>query len=186
MKVIVDTNVAIVANRKAPQASAQCVLQCIQTLQEVTTTGVLVIDDGWRIITEYKKNLQQSGQPGVGDAFCKWVLTNWRNPSRCETVTITQQPASTDPTTLLNFPMNQLYAPSTALIESMLPLPWPTRKRRRFSMPPTPIGGIIALCWKSMASKSVFSVLMPCPPQTNKLLLRKRKKVTATAQSLPT
>ena len=104
MKVIVDTNVAIVANRKAPQASAQCVLQCVQTLQEVITTGVLVIDDGWRIITEYKKNLQQSGQPGVGDAFCKWVLTNWRNPSRCETVTITQQPDSTDPTNFVEFP----------------------------------------------------------------------------------
>ncbi len=104
MKVIVDTNVAIVANRKTPQASAQCVLRCTQTLREVTTTGVLVIDDGWRIINEYKKNLQQSGQPGVGDAFCKWVLTNWGNPSRCETVTLTPQPASTDPTDFVEFP----------------------------------------------------------------------------------
>ncbi|MEZ4861649.1 MAG: hypothetical protein R3C14_10090 [Caldilineaceae bacterium] len=71
-KVIVDTNVPIVANRQSPQASTQCVLQCVKTLQEVTQTGILVLDDSWRIIDEYKRNLHQTGQPGVGDAFCKW------------------------------------------------------------------------------------------------------------------
>lgn len=104
MKVIIDTNVAVVANQEAPQASELCVQQCVKTLHQVTKTGVLVIDDGWRIINEYKKNLQQLGQPGVGDAFCKWVLTNWRNPNCCETVTITQQPAPTDPTDFVEFP----------------------------------------------------------------------------------
>lgn len=104
MKVIVDTNVAVVANQEAPQASESCVQQCAKMLHQVTKTGVLVIDDGWRIINEYKRNLRQSGQPGVGDFFCKWVLTNWSNPSRCETIPITQQPDSYDPTDFVEFP----------------------------------------------------------------------------------
>lgn len=104
MKVIVDTNVAIVANQKSPQASTQCVLHCIQTLHELTKTGVLVLDDGWRIISEYRRNLQQSGQPGIGDAFCKWVLTNWSNSNRCELVAITQRADSSDLTDFLEFP----------------------------------------------------------------------------------
>ena len=104
MKAIVDTNVAIVANRKSAQASPQCIGHCINAIREITTSGMLVLDDGWRIINEYKRNLQQSGQPGIGDAFFKWVLTNWSNKNRCEVVVITQQPDSSDPTNFVEFP----------------------------------------------------------------------------------
>jgi hypothetical protein len=51
--------------------------------------GRLVIDDKWLILKEYMANLKSSGQPGNGDAFLKWVLTNYRNPQRCEMVSIT-------------------------------------------------------------------------------------------------
>lgn len=104
MKAIVDTNVAIVANRKSAQASSQCIGHCINAIREITTSGTLVLDDGWRIINEYKRNLQQSGQPGIGDAFFKWVLTNWSNKNRCEVVVITQHPDSSDPTDFVEFP----------------------------------------------------------------------------------
>lgn len=90
MKFVVDTNVAVVANQSVPQASAQCVITCVRHLREITQHHAIVLDSGWRILTEYKNNLSQSGQPGVGDAFCKWALTNWANPQRCEQVAITE------------------------------------------------------------------------------------------------
>ncbi|MFN7947228.1 MAG: hypothetical protein U0Z53_17890 [Blastocatellia bacterium] len=89
--VVVDTNVAVVANGKSEQASDDCVLICIQRLKEIVEgKKKLIIDDGWRIIREYKNNLRSQGQPGLGDAFFKWVLTNWANPLRCEQVKITE------------------------------------------------------------------------------------------------
>ena len=42
------------------------------------------------IISEYKNKLSQTGQPGIGDAFLKWVLTNQANPNRCQTAKITE------------------------------------------------------------------------------------------------
>jgi len=90
--VIVDTNVPIVANQKSEQASPACVQACIKKLQDIQQSQyVLVIDAQWKIINEYKQRLNQSGQPGVGDAFLKWVLTNWMNPTRCVSVSITPQ-----------------------------------------------------------------------------------------------
>ena len=87
---IVDTNIPVVANERAVQASPACVLQCKQFLREFTEDQrILVIDSGWRIIKEYKQHLRQEGQPGVGDRFLKWVLTNLANPQRCRQVAIT-------------------------------------------------------------------------------------------------
>ena len=48
----------------------------------------LVIDDGWEILSEYMANLRSQGQPGPGDAFLKWVLTNYPNSDRCIRVSI--------------------------------------------------------------------------------------------------
>jgi hypothetical protein len=90
--VIVDTNVPIVANQNSEQASPACVQACSRKLQEIQQGRyILVIDDQWKIISEYKHRLNQSGQPGVGDAFLKWVLTNWMNPTRCVLISIIPQ-----------------------------------------------------------------------------------------------
>lgn len=37
------------------------------------------------------RNLRSEGQPGPGDAFLKWVLTNRSNPQRCALVSLTPQ-----------------------------------------------------------------------------------------------
>ncbi len=103
--VVVDTNVPIVANgpKKAlsespepvcttPESKAleACVTECVKYLKGFGADNRrLALDDRWRIIGEYKHKLRQSGQPGVGDAFLKWVLNNWNNPDRCELVPIT-------------------------------------------------------------------------------------------------
>jgi len=82
--VVVDTNVAVVANRAHEEASPHCVLACATLLKEIGAgEWQLVLDDAWQILGEYKKELRSSGQPGVGDAFLKWVLTNRTNPARC-------------------------------------------------------------------------------------------------------
>ena len=98
MKCIVDTNVAIVANQRddAP-ASLDCVLRCIALLDEFQhDQRQLVIDDYWHILSEYQRNLCSTGQPGVGDAFLLWVLTNRANPRRCEQVHITPRDTHED------------------------------------------------------------------------------------------
>jgi hypothetical protein len=89
-RVIVDTNVPVVANQRlSPQASLECVATCVRAIRAIQTEYILVIDDAWHILREYRNNLRSSGQPGVGDAFLKWVLTNQANPHRCEQVHIT-------------------------------------------------------------------------------------------------
>lgn len=102
-EVVVDTNVAVVANGKSPQASSDCIIQCVKRLERVMTDiDKLVLDDSWRILDEYKDNLRSAGQPGIGDAFLKWVLTNWANSDRCDLVEINQSAA--DETVFAEFP----------------------------------------------------------------------------------
>ena len=105
MTVIVDTNVAVVANGGSGQASEECEETCINRLQEITTGEIkLVLDDHRRIIEEYRGNLSPHGQPGVGDAFLKWVEMNWTNCERCERVTIT--PIEDSETEFKEFPVD--------------------------------------------------------------------------------
>ena len=90
MMAVVDTNVPVVANGCSEQASNACVLSCVQKIREITQKGNrLLLDSSWHIITEYQQNLRSSGQPGVGDGFLRWVLTNRANPERCSLVHIT-------------------------------------------------------------------------------------------------
>jgi hypothetical protein len=46
MYVIVDTNVAIVANNnESPQASPDCVINCVRRLRQIQKNEILVLDD---------------------------------------------------------------------------------------------------------------------------------------------
>lgn len=94
MRIVVDTNVPVVANGKSEQASPKCVRNCAVRLRQLTKKGKLVLDDRWLILREYMANLRSSGQPGSGDAFLKWVLSNYRNPRFCELVQITPKDSS--------------------------------------------------------------------------------------------
>jgi len=87
--VVVDTNVAVAASGRAGQVGAACVLACIDALRDIQKDGIVVIDNAWRILSEYTQNLSASGQPGAGDYFLMWVLQNQANPLRCEQVAIT-------------------------------------------------------------------------------------------------
>ena len=104
MRVIIDTNVAVVANRRTTTATNRCVISCVRRLQAVETEHTLVIDRSWHILREYMRELRSEGQPGVGDAFLRWVLTNQANSARCEQVNITLNSEREDDTDFAEFP----------------------------------------------------------------------------------
>lgn len=105
MHIVVDTNVAIVANKKSEQASATCVDACLRYLEALQVSDTLVIDAQWYIIKEYMQNLRSEGQPGAGDAFLRWVLINRTNPQRVEQVAIT--PLDNSGREFLEFPTDE-------------------------------------------------------------------------------
>lgn len=92
--VVIDTNVLIVANtRGADHASSACVVRCVKALEHIKGDGHLIVDDRWEIVSEYRNQVNPSGQPGVGDAFLKWVLTNLWNAERCTQIRVTSHPS---------------------------------------------------------------------------------------------
>jgi hypothetical protein len=92
---VVDTNVAVVANGRAPQAGPGCVRACVNALREARN-ALIVLDDGMRILHEYMQNLSLAGQPGAGDYFLKWVFENQAVPERCERVPLTLRSHDSD------------------------------------------------------------------------------------------
>ncbi len=89
IEVVVDTNVAVVANYNTEQASLECEAACIQALKQIQAGRRTLLDEMGLILKEYRNNLHPSGQPGVGDAFCKWVHDNQATDEHCRTVSIT-------------------------------------------------------------------------------------------------
>jgi hypothetical protein len=91
---VVDTNVGVVANSIDDQYDAQCILSCVEKLKSIISSGRIVLDDKDLILEEYRKHLSASGQPGVGDAFMRWVFTNRWNQDKSEIVEITPNDGS--------------------------------------------------------------------------------------------
>lgn len=91
MPAVVDTNVAIVANHKGGEPMA-CAAACAEALNEITKSGLLVLDDGNQIFDEYKSHLSFSGQHGAGNVFFKWLSDNRYRPDRVAHVTLADDP----------------------------------------------------------------------------------------------
>jgi predicted nucleic acid-binding protein len=90
MKVVIDTNVLLVANLQHNDVSDECVKACILRLQDMQETGVIVIDDCYRILDEYLKKTTINPTKGVGDVFLKRLLREAGNPERVEQVALTE------------------------------------------------------------------------------------------------
>lgn len=89
IRYIVDTNVPIVANGKPlpPEerpASIDCRIAAVNFLQQVLNNGKILIDLAGEIQAEYRRYLNASGQPGVGDRFYQEVLNS--APNRIERI----------------------------------------------------------------------------------------------------
>lgn len=94
MRLVVDSNVAVVAESLAHQADVTCVETCQERLLELIACGGLVLDSGDEIIEEYTSVLGHSGQPGIGRAFVKWAHDRRFDPSCCVRVPITEMKAA--------------------------------------------------------------------------------------------
>lgn len=105
MIVIVDTNVAIVANKKAEHASEACVTDCAIRLEALMKSDTLVIDDQFVILREYMRYLRSEGQPGVGDEFLRWILVNRTNEKHIVQVAIT--PTADSKRDFVEFPTDE-------------------------------------------------------------------------------
>jgi hypothetical protein len=88
---VVDTNVAMTANGANEGAPPSCVAASAKALQTIMRSGHVFIDDGGRIVDEYRRNLRATGQPGPGDQFFKWLLTYEWGGQRVTRVPITQK-----------------------------------------------------------------------------------------------
>jgi len=94
--VIVDTNVPITANGQAEHASPACQLACIASLRMIQAQRRISVDQSGLILQEYRRHLSPNGQPGLGDAFFKWLWNNQANPQVCVLVPITPTADSRD------------------------------------------------------------------------------------------
>jgi hypothetical protein len=98
---VVDTNVPIVASGRS-HAGKRCRIRCAHRISDVMQGGCIVIDDQWEIVQEYKANLNQTGQPAIGDRFLRWVLTNLANREKCLRVALPRR--ADDPEAYIHFP----------------------------------------------------------------------------------
>lgn len=90
VKAVIDTNVLLIANGQHDDVSLDCRDACINFLREIQQHGTTVIDDGYRILSEYQKKTQLNPPKEVGDVFLKFLLRNLGNPRHVEAVPITE------------------------------------------------------------------------------------------------
>ena len=101
---VVDTNVAIVANGRGTDVAARCKLTCLERLRTLTAQGIVAIDDKGLILDEYRRQLNLSGRPGVGDAFLKHLFDNQYRDTRVQRVAVT--PSEDDRRGFVELPEN--------------------------------------------------------------------------------
>jgi hypothetical protein len=100
--VVVDTNVPVVSNGKTPHVDVRCVKACIDELTIIREKQRILVDNRGLIFGEYRRRLSPSGQPGVGDAFFKWLWENQGNSEHCIAIPIT--PSDEDGENFAEFP----------------------------------------------------------------------------------
>jgi hypothetical protein len=66
-----------------------CAGKSAEFLDAVRNDRRVVLDADRHVLGEYTRNARSTGEPGPGDAFLKWVLTNQTNPTRCLIVVLT-------------------------------------------------------------------------------------------------
>jgi hypothetical protein len=89
LRCVIDTNVTTTANGANAGAPLSCILASVKALRDVMVKGHVFIDDGGRIVAEYRANLLAKGEPGPGDAFFRWLLTHEWGGERVTHVQIT-------------------------------------------------------------------------------------------------
>lgn len=89
MKAVIDTNVLLVANGQHADVSEDCITTCVTRLQSIQRSGIVVIDDGYRLVGEYRRKTSLKPPNNVGDKFLKWLLQHTGTP-RVEQVSLNE------------------------------------------------------------------------------------------------
>lgn len=93
-RIVIDTNVLVAANHGDP-AWLTITAQCAQRLHRAMQSEVICLDDGQRILDEYRRHLPTSRR-GPGDIFFLWLAQRLFHPASCEQVAITPTQATGD------------------------------------------------------------------------------------------
>ena len=88
-KVVVDTNVLIVANGRNTHVDLTCQLACIEEIENIFVTHTIALDKSGKIFDEYKDRLNFSGAPGLGDIFFKELYNRLYDPQFVNQVMVT-------------------------------------------------------------------------------------------------
>jgi hypothetical protein len=88
VRVVIDCNVLIAANRRETTASLACSAACARRLLDAADNDVLLEDTTNLIWGEYKRYCSFSGQPGPGDRFFVWLVRNRWTPERVHRIDI--------------------------------------------------------------------------------------------------
>ena len=92
MNVVVDTNVAVVANGLDTHASFACQYACTEFLEGLVAPrkrNHIILDEMGLIFFEYSDHLNYKGQPGVGDVFFKYLHDHMYLGKKIRRVSIT-------------------------------------------------------------------------------------------------
>ena len=154
---VVDTNVAVVANGRDTHAGVQCQLECVWRLRALEQRGVVVLDQLGLIFEEYRRHLWPSGQPGVGDAFLRYLFDYQYDADRCELVQIT--PMADDARGFEEFPDDQALDAFDPDDRKFVAAACAAGGIPRLLMPPIAIGQCSRRRWLAMACRLSNCVL---------------------------
>jgi PIN domain nuclease of toxin-antitoxin system len=102
---VIDTNVGICANGRDTHASLRCQLTCSDFLETCRTLHI-ALDNQNLIMSEYEKHFYHKGEPGMGDAFFKYLYHNQHAGDKIQLVKIT--PINEEKTEFAELPENQV------------------------------------------------------------------------------
>jgi hypothetical protein len=74
LKYVVDANVPIVASGRDTHVDIVAQLKAAKFIRDVMTSGVVLEDEEDLAVGEYRRHLDFSGQPTMGDEFFSWLV----------------------------------------------------------------------------------------------------------------
>ena len=93
-RIVIDTNVLIVANKRDDTPSdPKCEKACIELLLEATEERkTVLLDTSELIIDEYEAYCRYSREPGVGDKFFKFLYNHQHSTEKVIHISIQETP----------------------------------------------------------------------------------------------
>jgi len=93
---VVDTNVLVTAAGANEAASPACVEASIAALRDLMAHGHVFIDDGGRVIAEYRQGIDLAGKTDAGEEFLEWIIAHEFDMARVTRVHLTPRAGDAD------------------------------------------------------------------------------------------